>query len=394
MRLIETLAVFFLAICLTWLVPVASAVAADDKADAAAAPAFAIGDTPPALAPMAWIKGEPVKAFERDHVYVVAFFATWCGASRQSMPVLSDVARRYKGKLTVIGINVRQSERGEATVAAVTQFVQGRGRDMDYTVAMDDPVSTPMFTSWMRAAGMYAIPTAFIIGRDGKLTYVGIPIDPEASYGFERAVELTVAGTSDLAAARQLQRELGEQMTHYLADRELMKPLDEAMERKDYRAVLVEADKLVAQDPKREARVFGDRFSAMLYLDEAGALAFARKARAAAESREMSQGMASTVASVIAYRPGLSRGAYELAVSYLETAMSGQPSDFNAIFDLLALARLQHQLGHGEQAIEAQQRAVDIARGRKDISAEMMAGLEKTLAEYRAGGSTGPLEAH
>lgn len=384
MRMMKALVALSLAACMAWLVPGSSASAAD--AGASAAPTFAIGDTPPPLAPMAWIKGEPVKAFERDHVYVVAFFATWCGASRQSMPVLSDVARRYKGKVTVIGINVRQSERGEATVAAVTQFVQGRGRDMDYTVAMDDPAGTPMFTSWMRAAGMYAIPTAFIIGRDGRLAYVGIPIDPEASFGFERAVEQAVAGASDLAAARQLQRELGEQMTDYLADRELMKPLDEAMERKDYRAVLVEADRLVAQDPKREGRVFGDRFSAMLYLDEAEALAFARKARAAAESREMSLGIASTVGSVIAYRPGLSRAAYELAVSYLETVISGQASDFNAIFDLSALARLQHQLGHGKQAIQAQQRAVDIARGRKDVSAEMMAGLEKTLVDYGAAG--------
>ncbi len=383
MRIMKAFAILSLAACLAWLVPGPSAAADVDAADA---PTFAIGDTPPPLVPMAWIKGDPVEAFERDHVYVVAFFATWCGASRQSMPLLSDVARRYQGKLTVIGINVRQSERGEASVAAVTQFVQGRGRDMDYTVAMDDPVRKPMFTSWMRTAGMYAIPTAFIIGRDGRLAYVGIPIDPEASLGFERAVEQAVAGASDLAAARQLQRELGEQMKLYLADKELMKPLDEAMERKDYRAVLVEADRLVAQDPEREGRVFGDRFTAMLHLDEAEALAFARKAHAAAESREMSLGMASTVGSVIAYRPGLSRGAYETAATYLEAAVAGQGDDFNAMFDLLALARVQQQLGRGKQAIEAQQRAMSIARGRKDVSAEMMADMEKTLAGYRAAG--------
>lgn len=386
MPMMKALTVLSLTACLVWLVPVSSAAAANVEANATGAPTFAIGDTPPPLVPMAWIKGEPVETFERDHVYVVAFFATWCGASRQSMPLLSDVARRHKGKLTIIGINVRQSERGEASVAAVTKFVEGRGRDMDYTVAMDDPVRAPIFTSWMRASGMYAIPTAFIVGRDGRLAYVGIPIDPEASFGFERAVEQAVAGTSDFAAARQLQHELGEQMTRYLADRELMKPLDEAMERKDYRAVLVEADKLVARDPKLEGRVFGDRFSALLYLDEAEALAFARKARAAAENREMSLGMASTVGSVIAYRPGLSRDAYELAISCLETAITAQGSDFNAIFDLLALARLQHQLGQRVRAIEAQQRAVGIARGRKDIAGEMMADLEKTLAEYRAKG--------
>ena len=382
MRLMNVLTTFALAACLAWAAPVA--LAAEGKGEAGAPP-VAIGDIPPPLAPMAWIKGEPVRGFERDHVYVVAFFATWCGASRQSMPLLSDVARRYGDKVTVIGINVRQAERGEATVTAVTRFVQGQGRDMDYSVAMDDPVRTPLFTSWMRAAGMYAIPTAFVIGRDGRLAYVGIPIDPEASFGFERAVEQAVAGTSDLAAARQLQHELNEQMTLYLADRERMKPLDDAMERKDYRAVLTEADKLVARDPTLEARVFADRFSAMLHLDEAAALVFARNARAAADRPEVSLGMASTVASVIAYRPGLSRDAYVLAASYLETVVAEHASgDFNAIFDLLALAKLQDQLGRKPQAIEAQQRAVDIARGRKDISKEMMGDMLETLAGYRA----------
>jgi thiol-disulfide isomerase/thioredoxin len=394
MRLINRLDVLFLVACLAWIGLGPSAAAAEPHADSqaraaaapTAAPTLAIGNTPPPLNPMAWVKGEPVKAFERDHVYVIAFFATWCGASRQSMPLLSDVARRHKGKLTVIGINVRESERGEASVAAVTRFVQARGRDMDYTVAMDDPASTPMFTSWMRAAGMYAIPTAFIVGRDGALAYVGIPIDPEASYGFERAVEQAVAGTSDLAAARQLQRELGEQIAYYLEDMKLTKALDEAMQRKDYRTVLVEAAKLVAQDPQREVRVFGDRLVAMLHLDEAGALAFARKTLAAAETGEASRAIEGTIGSVIAYMPGLSRDAYQMAVSRLETAIPAQGGDFNTVFDLLALAKLQQQLGHQARAIEAQQRAVDIARGRKDITAEMMVGLEKTLADYRAGG--------
>lgn len=386
MRMMKNLAVLSLTACLIWLVPGCYATAVEPAPRAAGAPTFVIGDVPPPMMPMAWIKGEPVTSFERGHVYVVEFFATWCGASRQSLPLLSDVARRHKGELTVIGINVRESEHGEASVAAVTKFVQGQGLDMDFTVAMDDPASTPMFTSWMRAAGMYATPTAFIIGRDGRLAYVGIPIDPAASYGFELAVEQALAGTSDLAAARQLHSELGEQIAHYLVDRELMKTLDEAMARKDYHAALVEADRLIAQDPKLEARMFAPRLSAMLYLDETDALAFARKALAAAESDERSLIMSGTIGSMIAYRPGLSRGTYEQAAAYLETAVAGQGSDFNAMLDLLALARLQHELGKRERAIETQQRAMGIARGRKDVPGEMMAHMEKTLAEYKPAG--------
>jgi len=383
MRTMKGFAVSSLAILLAWLLAGATALAADPAAPASAAK-FAIGDVAPPLAPLAWIKGEPVESLRRNRVYVVAFFATWCGASRQSMPLLSAAARRYRDDVTVIGINVRESERGKADVAAVTQFVEGRGRDMDYHVAMDDPVNTPLFQSWMRAAGMYAIPTAFIIGRDGRLAYVGIPIDPDASFGFEQALQQAVDGASDLTAARRLQGELIEQMAQYLADRELTKTLDAAMARKDYRAVLIETDRLITQDPGLAPRVFGERLTALLHLDEAAALAYARKTAASARSVEESTAIAGGIGTVIAHTPGLSRGAYEMAVSNLETVIARPGNEFNAIFDLDTLAQLQHRLGRRERAIEAQRRAVDLARGRTDVSQEIMAKLQSTLADYTA----------
>lgn len=382
MRNVIRVALLCLATSLAGLAYEASANAVE-AGPAAAAPSLAIGDAPPPLAPMAWIKGAPVETFERDHVYVIAFFATWCGASRQSMPVLSEIARRHKGKLTVIGVNVRQTERGVATVDVITRFVQERGRDMDYTVAMDDPVRNSIFKTWMRAAGMYAIPTAFIVGRDGRLTYVGIPIDPDASFGFDAAIDQAVAGNSDLKAARQLQAELAEEMARYLLDRELMKPLNAAMERKDYRAVLVEADKIVARDPHQQGRVFGDRLMAMLHLDETAALAFARRSHSSVENAEVASGMADTIALVIASRPDLSRHAYEIALSYLKPALRSNGSDFKTMLSLMTLAQLHHRLGDSRQAVEVQEQAIRIARGRNDVSAEMMNALEKTLADYR-----------
>jgi thiol-disulfide isomerase/thioredoxin len=341
-----------------------------------------IGDVPPPLEPMAWIKGEPIAAFERGHVYVVAYFATWCGASRQSMPLLSAFARRHAGAVTVIGINVRESERGEPTIAAVTRFVQARGRDMDYTVAMDDPLATPLFTSWMRAAGMYAIPTAFIVGRDGRLAYVGIPIDERASPTFEDALQQAVDGDSDLTAARRQHRALAEEIAHYLVDKELMRPLDAAMERKDYRAVLVEADRIVARDPARETRVFADRFVALLNIDEREALSFAQRSMQTPLGRPHAAALAGTIGGVVANQPGLSRAAYVTALEYMKTAMSAPSDAFNLIADWQVLARLHYRLGDSDEAIQAQQRALELARQRTDIPAEMMSHLETALKEY------------
>lgn len=347
-------------------------------------PTFKIGDRPPPLAPMAWIKGGPVDRFEPGQVYVVKFFATWCGASRQSMPELSALARRHAGKLTAIGVNVRESERGVPTVEVVTEFVNARGDEMDYIVAMDDPVTKPLFESWMVAAGTYGTPTAFVIGRDGRLAYVGFAIDPASSPTLEEAVEQALAGTSDLDAARRLQAQVNRQTAQYLQDKRELGPLSQARERRDYRAVLEEVDKLVARLPHYEARVFFDRLGAMLHVDEPAALAFARAHRDAASDPADRALRDTNVGRIIAYEKGLSAAAYRAAAGHLQAALAVPGEDgFSNLLSLLALADIYHRLGDPEGAIENQERAIAAAQGVREATHEFMASMEETLAGYR-----------
>ena len=44
---------------------------------------------------------------------------------------------------------------------------------MDYTIAVDDERS--MSESWMMAAGRNGIPSAFIVGKDGTVEWIGHP---------------------------------------------------------------------------------------------------------------------------------------------------------------------------------------------------------------------------
>ncbi|HVU64861.1 MAG TPA: TlpA disulfide reductase family protein [Phycisphaerales bacterium] len=63
-----------------------------------------VGDPAPSLSIEKWIKGEPVTSFEKGKVYVVEFWATWCGPCKASMPHITDLQKQYKGKVTFIGV--------------------------------------------------------------------------------------------------------------------------------------------------------------------------------------------------------------------------------------------------------------------------------------------------
>lgn len=346
-------------------------------------PSFKIGDRPPPLSPMAWLKGGPVHEFKQGHVYVVNFFATWCGASRESIPELSQFARRYAGGLTAIGVNVRESERGTATLESVTAFVNSRDRDMDFIVAMDDPLAQPLFKSWMTAAGSHGTPTAFVIGRDGRLAYVGFAIDHTSFYTLETAIEQAMAGTSDLDAARRMQAEVNQQTAEYLEDKRLLSAMRAAKERNDHQAVLEEAGKVIAKMPHYEPRVFADRFGAMLHIDGAAALAFAQKQLDLVNDAVERTRYQAYIGRIIASQEALPRTAYHAASRYLETAMTAAGEDDLAnLLNLLALARVHHRMGNLDLAIATQERAVAAGKTSKEIAGEPLADMEATLARY------------
>jgi thiol-disulfide isomerase/thioredoxin len=169
-------------------------------------PTLKIGDPAPPLQPMSWLKGEPVVKFEPGRVYVVEFWATWCVPCKEQMPHLSALQKSQAQRLTIVGVNVREAERGKALADAVRKFVEKQGERMDYTVAMDDPEKKSVFNAWMTAAGAYGLPTSFVVDGKGRVVWVGHPVGARES-AFDTAVEQALAGRSDLAAGRDAQQE-------------------------------------------------------------------------------------------------------------------------------------------------------------------------------------------
>ncbi|MDA0660572.1 MAG: TlpA disulfide reductase family protein [Planctomycetota bacterium] len=69
-----------------------------------------VGDPAPSLDVGRWMLGEPISDFVSGHVYVIDFWATWCGPCLRTIPHLSDLQSQYADRITVIGIT-DESER-------------------------------------------------------------------------------------------------------------------------------------------------------------------------------------------------------------------------------------------------------------------------------------------
>lgn len=160
------------------------------SADPSDSPTLTVGSAAPALTVTKWVKGDEVKSFESGKVYVVEFWATWCPPCRESIPHLTDLQKSHKADLTVIG--VASSERKPKTgddnrQDKLESFVTAQGDKMAYTVAYDAKGKTGV--DWMNPAGRTTIPTAFVVGADGKIAWIGNPLDDSFGKAVDKAIE-------------------------------------------------------------------------------------------------------------------------------------------------------------------------------------------------------------
>jgi thiol-disulfide isomerase/thioredoxin/tetratricopeptide (TPR) repeat protein len=131
-----------------------------------------IGDNAPKLGVSYWLKGTPFTYFKKNKVYIIEFWATWCQPCIKAFPHLSDLAVRYKDKITVLGVDAYERQTS-TPISAVKSFVSKMGKTMNYSVAVDHEQF--MEKHWMKAIGETGIPWSFIVNKESRIVWIGHP---------------------------------------------------------------------------------------------------------------------------------------------------------------------------------------------------------------------------
>ncbi|MDH7605286.1 MAG: TlpA disulfide reductase family protein [Melioribacter sp.] len=106
----------------------------------------------------------------RGKVVIIDFWATWCPPCRKGIPDLIDIKKRYGSKgVEIIGVSVDTDTKDE-----VIPFIKEKG--INYPVVYGNQ------TVYMQYGGIRAIPTTFVIDKEGKIVASYEGLVPKITY--------------------------------------------------------------------------------------------------------------------------------------------------------------------------------------------------------------------
>lgn len=304
-------------------------------------PELNIGDQPPAFKIEHWVKGTPISEFEKGNVYLIDFWATWCGPCIKIMPELTQVQEKYADDgLRVVGVSIwenkvedgqRVSLRGQEQADHVQAFVEKNDERMGYTVAVG---SEDIESDWMQAAQQNGIPTVMIVDRSGHIGWIGYGTDPS----LDENLEDILADEHDIEALNEAR----------------IASLEEESGPNHYQHFLE-----LAKENKAEAGAFGQAMLETLYADNPNAY--------------------NAVAWTIVEDEGWSKEAVAYATKIATEACEMTDWESPMVLDTLAWA--QYRSGDAAAAVETEQKAIELL-GEDDPS---ISEYKKAIETFQGG---------
>jgi len=138
------------------------------------------GSKAPKFEPESWVKPDHRVKLRPSRITVVEFWATWCGPCIDQFPHLSDLAEKHKDSIDVVGVNIWDLKDGEKSrlnasrIRRIGDFAKAQERKLRYPICLDSYQET-IAKDWMEAAERNTVPTCFVVGRDGRIAWIGHP---------------------------------------------------------------------------------------------------------------------------------------------------------------------------------------------------------------------------
>lgn len=311
----------------------------------------AVGSNAPRFQVEHWIKGDAF-TIEPGNVYVIEFWATWCGPCVRAIPHLTKLQKQYADDgLIILGVS---TDREKDTV---TNFVRQRGDQIGYHIAWDS--EDRMKGYWFDPAGLRGIPASFIVDRQGKIQYIGNPHDPD----FDTVLALVVGGRFDAKLYKEALPVLREIESHRKV--------------RNWQLANKLLDDLIAVDPKAFSPFALMKFEILLIDmdDQEEAYRYAR--RLMVEYAD-DAGLLAALAVQIASDPKIPAEKRDLEVAMQAVNLAARIAGSNDHRMLAHQALVNFHAGNVSEAISLQRRAWMIAAPNRK------ANLERVLREYQS----------
>ena len=121
----------------------------------------------PAFKASTWVQGKATTLNDKNTIYVVELWATWCGPCRTSLPSLAALQTKHHKVLKTVALT-------DDDLNAVKRYVKATSAMAPLAVAVDSAV----YNNWSKTFDVKGIPSAFLV-KGGEVLWSGHPASME-----------------------------------------------------------------------------------------------------------------------------------------------------------------------------------------------------------------------
>jgi thiol-disulfide isomerase/thioredoxin len=334
---------------------------------ASSAPEVQVGDRVPPLNSVTWVKGGP-ESLGKSPIKVISFWASWCPSCLQAMGPLSNLARKYEGRVRFINVSVWENPSFVRDGSYVTR-VQKFAAKMPGSVAVDNKTSATANLWLGRDSG--DIPKSFVIDSDGRLAWSGHPL-AELSEVLKESVENRFS-THRASSEAFAQVKAADKMI------QIILPIEQAMTANAMDKALEAIESAVRSNPDLESSLGPTKFHLLLSQNQMSAYTYSRTLASGA-CKECPSALNLMAWAIV--DPSSGPKSPDISTAKLLAEQADALSNHQDPYILDTLALVHHLAGHKSRALELQSQAVKLARASQEFNPKILSDLVSRLSQY------------